>query len=342
MSVLVTGGAGYIGAHTVLALLQSHNDVVVLDNFSRGSVESLKRLEHIEARRPFVVEGDIRDREVLDRLFSTFSIDTVLHLAGLKSVEESVRQPLHYYDNNVRGSQVLLQAMALAGVNNIVFSSSATVYGQAGQMPISEDCPAGVQANPYGRTKLTVENMLYDLVRSDPRWCVAILRYFNPVGAHHSGLIGEDPSGVPNNLLPYVSQVAVGKLAELAVFGSDYPTFDGTGVRDYIHVMDLVEGHLCAIEALRSRSGVNVWNLGAGRGYSVLQIIQAFEKASGKSVPYRILARREGDIAICYADTTKAERELNWKAKRGLDEMMCDAWRWQSMNPNGYRNLPNT
>jgi UDP-glucose 4-epimerase len=339
MSILVTGGAGYIGAHTVLALLQSNCDVVVLDNFSNGSADSLKRLERIEARRPFIVEGDIRDRELLDRLFSTFPIETVLHFAGLKSVEESVREPLRYYDNNVRGSQVLLEAMALAGVRSIVFSSSATVYGQAGQMPISEDYPAATRINPYGRTKLTVENMLHDLARSDPRWRVAILRYFNPVGAHQSGLIGEDPSGVPNNLLPYVSQVAVGKLSELAVFGSDYPTPDGTGVRDYIHVMDLVEGHLCAIEALCSRSGVNVWNLGAGRGYSVLQIIRAFETASGRSVPYRIVPRREGDVAICYADTTKAERELNWRAKRALDEMMFDAWRWQSMNPNGYVNL---
>jgi UDP-glucose 4-epimerase len=338
--VLVTGGAGYIGSHTTLALLQAGFDVVVLDNLCNSSAESLKRVAQLAGRAPAFVEGDIRDPAVLDRLFAEQAVDAVLHFAGLKAVGESVAQPLRYYDNNVHGSQVLLQACADAGVFHFVFSSSATVYGEPAQMPISEACPVGQPTNPYGRSKLMVEDMLRDVAASDPRWRIAILRYFNPVGAHDSGLIGEDPNGIPNNLLPYIAQVAVGKLPDLAVFGNDYPTPDGTGVRDYIHVVDLAEGHLCALralDALHTRTGTHVWNLGTGQGYSVLDMVQAFEAASGRPVPYRIAPRRPGDIATCYADPAKAERELGWKARRGLDDMMRDAWRWQRMNRDGYR-----
>ena len=335
--ILVTGGAGYIGSHTTLALLQSGFDVLVIDNLCNSSVESLRRVEQIAGRAPVFVEGDICDAALLQRLFAEHSIEAVLHFAGLKAVGESVAQPLRYYDNNVHGSQVLLQACADAGVFNFVFSSSATVYGEPVQMPISEACSVGQPTNPYGRSKLMVEDILRDLAVSDPRWRIAILRYFNPVGAHESGLIGEDPNGLPNNLLPYIAKVAVGKLPELAVFGNDYPTPDGTGVRDYIHVVDLAEGHLRALEALHTRTGAHVWNLGTGHGYSVLAMIRAFEAASGQRVPYRVVPRRPGDIATCYADPTKAERELGWKARRGLSDMMRDAWRWQSTNPNGYK-----
>jgi UDP-glucose 4-epimerase len=337
MAILVTGGAGYIGSHTTLALLQAGHDVVILDNLCNSSVESLKRVEQLAGRAPVFVEGDIRDRAALDRLFAEHSLQAVLHFAGLKAVGESVDQPLRYYDNNVHGSQVLLQAMTDAGVFSLVFSSSATVYGEPAQMPISEACPLGQPTNPYGRSKLMVEDILRDVAASDPRWRIAILRYFNPVGAHESGLIGEDPNGVPNNLLPYVAQVALGKLPELSVFGNDYSTPDGTGVRDYIHVVDLAEGHLSALEALQTRTGANVWNLGTGQGYSVLEMVRAFETACGKRVSYRIAPRRPGDIATCYANPAKAESELRWEAKRDLNEMMRDAWRWQSMNPDGYR-----
>ncbi len=342
MKVFVVGGAGYIGSHTTLALLQAGHDVVVFDNLCNSSTESLKRVEHLAGRTPVFVQGDIRDRAVLARLFSEHAVDAVLHFAGLKAVGESVAHPLRYYDNNVHGSQVLLQACAEAGVFNFVFSSSATVYGEPAQTPISEVCPVCQPTNPYGRSKLMVEDMLRDMAASDPRWRIAILRYFNPVGAHESGLIGEDPNGIPNNLLPYIAQVAVGKLRELAVFGNDYPTPDGTGVRDYIHVVDLAEGHLSALQALQTRSGANVWNLGTGQGYSVLEMVRAFEAASGKPVPNRFAPRRPGDIAICYADPSKAERELGWKAHRDLDDMMRDAWRWQSMNPNGYELIDTT
>ena len=335
--ILVTGCSGYIGSHTTLALLQTGLDLVLLDNLSNSSAESIARVSQITGRAPVFVEGDVRDLDLLTNLFVEHSVDAVLHFAGLKAVSESVSQPLRYYDNNVHGSQILFQAMSNASVFNIVFSSSATVYGEPAQMPISEDCPVGQPTNPYGRSKLIVEDILRDLAVSDPRWRIAILRYFNPVGAHESGLIGEDPNGIPNNLLPYIAQVAVGKLPELAVFGNDYPTHDGTGVRDYIHVVDLAEGHLRALDVLATRTGANVWNLGTGQGYSVLDMVRAFEDASGKPVPYRIAPRRPGDIATCYADPTKAARELGWKAKRGLPEMMRDAWRWQEMNPNGYR-----
>ena len=337
MTVLVTGGAGFIGSHTTLQLLQSGRQVVVLDNLCNSSAESLHRVAELAGRSPVFVQGDVRDRALLDSLFAEHSVQAVLHFAGLKAVGESVQQPLRYYDNNMHGSQVLLEAMSHAGVFDLVFSSSATVYGDPAQIPIAETCPLGQPTNPYGRSKLMVEDMLRDLAAADPRWRIAILRYFNPVGPHESGRIGEDPNGIPNNLLPYITQVAVGKLPELSVFGNDYPTADGTGVRDYIHVVDLSEGHLRALEALQTRSGAHVWNLGTGKGYSVLEMVQAFESASGRPVPYRVVPRRSGDVATCYADPSKAEQELGWKAKRGLTQMMQDAWRWQMHNPHGYR-----
>ena len=335
--ILVTGGTGYIGSHTALALLLRGFDVVVLDNLCNSAAESLARVAQIANRAPEFVQGDIRDPALLTRLFAQHSIHAVLHFAGLKAVGESVTQPLRYYDNNVHDTLTLLQAMADAGVRRFVFSSSATVYGQPSQMPISEDCPLGQPTNPYGRSKLIIEDMLRDLAAAEPGWQIALLLYFNPVGAHESGLIGEDPNGIPNNLLPYITQVAVGKLPELAVFGNDYPTPDGTGVRDYIHVMDLAEGHLQALQALQTLTGAHVWNLGTGQGYSVLEMVHAFEAASGCRIPYRIAPRRSGDIATCYADASKAARELGWKPSRGLPEMMRDAWRWQQRNPNGYR-----
>lgn len=339
MTILVTGGTGYIGSHTTLSLIKAGLDVIVLDNLCNSSAESLRRISKITGCSLSFVEGDVRDRFLLDKLFANHSIDAVMHFAGLKAVGESVLQPLRYYNNNVNGSSVLLEAMAHAGVFNFVFSSSATVYGNPVQTPISEACPVGQPTNPYGRSKLMVEDMLRDLAVSDSRWHIAILRYFNPVGAHESGLIGEDPSGIPNNLLPYIAQVAVGKLSELTVFGNDYPTIDGTGVRDYIHVMDLAEGHLRALEGLKNLNGANVWNIGTGKGYSVLEMVSAFEAASGKTVPYRIAPRRPGDIATCFADPAKAQKELGWEATRGLEEMMCDTWRWQSQNPNGYKDI---
>lgn len=335
--VLVTGGAGYIGSHTVIELLQVGHEVVVLDNLCNSSAESLRRVELITGRRPEFVEGDVRDAALLIRLFATTQIDVVMHFAGLKAVGESVAMPLAYYDNNVGGTLALCRAMADAGVFHLVFSSSATVYGEPATMPIREDFPTATPANPYGRSKLMAEEILTDLARSDERWSVALLRYFNPVGAHESGLIGEDPAGIPNNLLPFIAQVAVGRLPQLLVFGDDYPTRDGTGVRDYIHVVDLALGHLKALERIAADKGVSVWNLGTGRGYSVLEMIHAFEVASGRPVPYRIVPRRAGDIAECWSDPSRAERELGWKAERGLDQMTVDAWRWQSNNPDGYR-----
>ena len=340
MKVLVTGGAGYIGSHTTLALLQAGFDGVVLDSLCNASVESLQRVTQLAGRAPVFVEGDIRDRALLDQLMAQHPMKAVLHFAGLKAVGESVAQPLHYYSNNVSGTVTLCEAMAFAGVFTLVFSSSATVYGDPTTVPIAESQSVGHATNPYGRSKFMVEQVLGDLAASDPRWRVALLRYFNPVGAHESGLIGEDPHGIPNNLLPYITQVAVGKLPELAVFGNDYPTVDGTGVRDYIHVMDLAEGHLAALAALNApytRHGIHVWNLGTGQGYSVLEIVEAFEAASGRPVPYRYSPRRPGDIAICYANPAKAAAELGWTAQRDLLTMMRDAWRWQEQNPDGYR-----
>lgn len=335
-SILVTGGAGYIGSHTTLALLEAGHNVIVLDNLANSSLESLRRVERICGKSVTFIEGDIRDRTLLDSIFARHSIQAVLHFAGLKAVGESVEQPLAYYENNVSGSVVLLQAMAAASVFNLVFSSSATVYGEPQQMPISEDCPTGTPTNPYGRSKLMIEEILRDLAISEPRWSIAILRYFNPVGAHASGLIGEDPNGIPNNLLPYISQVAVGKLQKLSVYGGDYPTTDGTGVRDYIHVVDLANGHLKALDAISASQGVHIWNLGTGQGYSVLQMISAFEQAAGVTVPYTLVERRSGDIAECWADPKKAAQELGWKAEHSLADMMQDTWRWQQNNPNGF------
>ncbi len=335
-SILVTGGAGYIGSHTTLALLEAGHNVIVLDNLTNSSLESLRRVERICGKAATFIEGDIRDRALLDSIFVRHSIQAVLHFAGLKAVGESVEQPLAYYENNVSGSVVLFQAMAAAGVFNLVFSSSATVYGEPKQMPISEDCPTGTPTNPYGRSKLMIEEILRDLAISEPRWSIALLRYFNPVGAHASGLIGEDPNGIPNNLLPYISQVAVGKLPQLSVYGDDYPTVDGTGVRDYIHVVDLADGHLKALAAIAKSQGVHIWNLGTGQGYSVLQMITAFEQAAKVKVPYKIVDRRSGDIAECWADPNKAATELDWQAVHSLDDMMRDTWRWQQSNPDGF------
>lgn len=334
--ILVTGGAGYIGSHTTLLLLQHGFEVVVLDNLCNSSAESIKRIGQIAGRLPLFIKGDIRDSGILNQIFNDHKIDAVLHFAGLKSVGESVINPILYYENNVMGTIALCLAMKKASVKTIVFSSSATVYGDPDAVPIREEHSVIHITNPYGRSKLMVEQILSDICVADKDWCVALLRYFNPVGAHESGRIGEDPNGVPNNLLPFIAQVAVGRLPELLVFGGDYPTQDGTGVRDYIHVVDLAEGHLSALRALQSSAGSHLWNLGTGKGYTVLQMVQAFEDASGCRVPYRIVSRRAGDIAKCFADASKAERELNWRAQRDLSEIMRDAWRWQSMNPNGY------
>ncbi len=333
--ILVTGGAGYIGSHTCIELLNSGYDVLVLDNLSNSSNESLKRVQAITGKELQFVQGDVRDRELLNKLFSESDFEAVIHFAGLKAVGESCEIPLEYYDNNVYGTIVLCQAMKAANVKRIVFSSSATVYGDPASLPIMENFPLSA-TNPYGRSKLMVEEVMGDLYKSDDDWSVALLRYFNPVGAHPSGQIGEDPNGIPNNLMPFVSQVAIGKLKKLRVFGNDYPTVDGTGARDYIHVVDLAIGHVRAIERLKNNKGVQPWNLGVGKGYSVLEMVAAFEKASGKAVPYEIVDRRPGDIAACYANPEKALRELNWKAERQLEEMVTDAWRWQSQNPNGY------
>lgn len=336
MRVLITGASGFIGSHTAVELLQAGHDVVALDNFCNSSRQALQRVEKIAGKAVVLVAGDVRDRALLDRLFSENAPDAVLHFAGLKAVAESGQMPLAYYHNNVGGSLTLCQAMAAAGVFRLVFSSSATVYGEPVSVPIGEDCPTGEPTNPYGRSKLMVEQILADLAASDARWSIALLRYFNPVGAHPSGLIGEDPNGPPNNLVPCVSQAAIGKLRELLVYGDDYPTKDGTGVRDYIHIVDLARGHLASLDVVAKRGGVHIWNLGTGTGYSVLEVIAGFEKASGKKIPYRIVARRPGDIAACWADPGKAARELGWKAELGLGQMMADTWRWQAQNPLGY------
>ncbi len=334
-AILVTGGAGYIGTHTCVELLQAGYRVVVFDNLSNSKPVALDRVRDITRKGLEFVKGDIRDREALDNLFRCHPIEAAIHFAGLKAVGESVEKPLEYYENNVSGTVTLLQAMRDAGVKNIVFSSSATVYGDPESLPIREDFPLSA-TNPYGRSKLIVEDILRDLYRADDSWNIGILRYFNPVGAHRSGLIGEDPNDVPNNLMPFVSQVAVGKLAELAVFGDDYPTHDGTGVRDYIHVVDLAKGHIKALEKLEQSPGCVTYNLGTGSGYSVLDMVKAFEQASGKSVAYRIAPRRAGDIAACYADPELARRELGWEAEHGVEAMCEDSWRWQSNNPDGY------
>ncbi|MEW5942691.1 MAG: UDP-glucose 4-epimerase GalE [Pseudomonadota bacterium] len=333
--ILVTGGTGYIGSHTVVELMLAGHEVLIVDNLSNSKVTVLDRVERIVGRRPAFLEADIRDRKAMQSLFAGQRFDAVIHFAGLKAVGESVAQPLRYYDNNVHGSLVLFEAMAEAGVKELVFSSSATVYGDPHAVPIREDFPLSV-TNPYGRSKLMIEEMLGDIARSDSSWRIALLRYFNPVGAHESGLIGEDPNGIPNNLMPYIARVAAGKLEALSVFGNDYPTHDGTGVRDYIHVTDLARGHLAALRAVGNREGVLAVNLGTGRGYSVLEMVRAFEAASGRAVPYRITGRRPGDIAACYADPSLARDVLGWQAQYGIEEMCRDAWRWQSMNPEGY------
>lgn len=335
MKVLVTGGAGYIGSHTCVELLNAGHEIVVVDNLSNSSPESLHRVEKISGKKVALETIDIRDGEALDRIFTQHAFDAVIHFAGLKAVGESVSQPLRYYQNNVQGTLTLCEVMARHNVFNLVFSSSATVYGDPHTVPITEGFPLSA-TNPYGRSKLMVEEILRDVGKSDARWNCILLRYFNPVGAHASGLIGEDPNGIPNNLLPYVSQVAVGKLECLSVFGNDYSTPDGTGVRDFIHVVDLAIGHLKALEKLASNPRVIAYNLGTGQGYSVLDMIAAFEKASGKKINYRIAARRPGDIATCYADPEFAARELNWRAERGVEEMTRDAWNWQKNNPKGY------
>lgn len=335
MSILVTGGAGYIGSHTCVELIKEGYEVVVVDNLCNSSEVAIDRVEEITGGKVTFYKVDILDEKALNEVFEKESIDSVIHFAGLKAVGESVQKPLEYYHNNITGTLVLLDVMRKHKVKNIVFSSSATVYGNPHTVPILEDFPLSV-TNPYGRTKLMLEEILQDVYVADHEWNIILLRYFNPIGAHKSGRIGEDPKGIPNNLVPYISQVAVGKLACLGVFGDDYDTPDGTGVRDYIHVVDLALGHVKAIKKLEDKEGVSIYNLGTGNGYSVLDVVKAFEMASGKEVKYEIKPRRAGDIATCYADPTKAKEELGWEATRGIEEMCEDTWRWQSANPNGY------
>ena len=336
MTILVTGGAGFIGSHTCVELLNAGYEVVVVDNLYNASEKALERVEQITGKSLKFYKVDLLDAPALTKVFDEEKIDAVIHFAGLKAVGESVAKPLEYYHNNITGTLILCDVMRKHGVKNIIFSSSATVYGDPAFIPITEECPKGKITNPYGQTKGMLEQILTDLHVADPEWNVILLRYFNPIGAHKSGLIGENPKGIPNNLLPYVAQVAVGKLKCLGVFGNDYDTPDGTGVRDYIHVVDLAIGHVKAIDKLKDKEGVSIYNLGTGVGYSVLQVVAAFEKACGKKIPYEIKPRRPGDIATCYSDASKAKRELGWVAERGLDEMCEDAWRWQSMNPNGF------
>jgi UDP-glucose 4-epimerase len=326
--ILITGGTGYIGSHAVVELMAAANEVFIIDNLSNSKTSVLDRIERISGRRPGFAQIDIRDRPSLRKLFATHAFDAVIHFAGLKAVGESVEKPLLYYDNNVAGSVALVECMTAARVRTIVFSSSATVYGEPASVPIREDFPLS-PSNPYGRTKLMIEEILRDVAATDPAWHVALLRYFNPVGAHASGMIGEDPNRIPNNLMPYVAQVAVGKQKELQVYGNDYPTSDGTGIRDYIHVVDLARGHLAALNALKKQPGVLTVNLGTGRGYSVLEMVRAFEAASGKPVPHRIVGRRPGDIAQCYADPSLALEKLGWQAELGIEAMCADTWRWQ-------------
>ncbi len=336
MNILVTGGAGFIGSHTVVALLEAGHQAIILDNLSNASQQVLQRIAEITGKMPIFYQGDIRDRVLLKQIFAQHRVDSVIHFAALKAVGESVQKPLHYYDNNVSGSLILIEEMQKAGVLSIVFSSSATVYGNPSCVPITEAMPTGATTNPYGTSKHMVERILQDVQHANPQWSVILLRYFNPIGAHHSGKIGEQPNGIPNNLLPYVCQVAAGKLAQLSVFGDDYDTPDGTGVRDYIHVVDLADGHLKALNVKAKQAGVHIYNLGTGVGYSVLDIVHAFEQASGQKIPYAIKPRRAGDIATCYADPYRAKNELGWRAQHSLEDMMKDAWRWQSQNPNGY------
>ncbi len=337
MAILVTGGAGYIGSHTCVELLNAGYEVVVLDNLYNSSEEALRRVEQITGKKVSFYQADLLDYPAVEAVFEKEPIDSVIHFAGLKAVGESVAKPLEYYHNNITGTLNLCDVMRRHGVKKIIFSSSATVYGDPAFVPITEECPKGTITNPYGQTKGMLEQILSDLHVADPEWNVVLLRYFNPIGAHPSGLIGEDPKGIPNNLVPYIAQVAVGKLACLGVFGDDYPTHDGTGVRDYIHVVDLAVGHVKALKKLEEKPAVSFYNLGTGKGYSVLDVLKAYEKACGKKLPYEIKPRRAGDIATCYADASKAKRELGWEAKYGIEEMCADSWRWQSKNPDGYR-----
>jgi len=335
MNVLVTGGMGYIGSHTCIQMIHAGMTPVILDNLYNSKSTVLDRIEKVAGVKPKFVEGDIRNKALMVELLTENSIDAVIHFAGLKAVGESVQKPLEYYDNNVNGTLVLVSAMREAGVKSLVFSSSATVYGDPASVPITEDFPTSA-TNPYGRSKLMVEECLTDFQKANPDWSITLLRYFNPVGSHPSGELGEDPQGIPNNLMPFVSQVAVGRREFLSVFGSDYPTKDGTGVRDYIHVMDLADGHIAALQKAGNKAGLHIYNLGTGIGYSVLDMVKAFELASNKQVPYKLVDRRPGDIAECWADPAKAEQELGWKASRTLEEMTQDTWRWQSNNPQGY------
>lgn len=337
MNILVTGGAGYIGSHTVVQLLEEGYRVIIVDNFSNSKPESLKRIKEITGKDFKFYEVDLLDREALDKVFVDNEIDAVIHFAGLKAVGESVSIPMKYYHNNITGTLVLCELMKKHNVKNMVFSSSATVYGMNNVSPLTEDLPLST-TNPYGSTKLMIEQILRDIYVSDNTWSIALLRYFNPIGAHISGRIGEDPNGIPNNLMPYITQVAIGKREELSVFGNDYDTHDGTGVRDYIHVVDLASGHLKAVNKVMGMKGIEAYNLGTGTGYSVLDVINNFEKATDVKVPYKIIERRPGDIGTCYADASKAYKELGWKAEKNLEDMCRDSWRWQSNNPNGYEN----
>lgn len=342
MAILVTGGAGYIGSHTCVELLNAGYDVVIADNFYNSKPDSLRRIRALTQKGFTFYNCDIRDFDGLDAIFKAESIDAVIHFAGLKAVGESCEKPLEYFDNNINGTLVLCDAMRKNGCKKIVFSSSATVYGMNNPSPLKEEMPIGGVTNPYGRTKLMIEEILEDVYASDAGWSICLLRYFNPIGAHKSGTMGEDPNGIPNNLMPYITQVAIGKLKCLGVYGNDYNTPDGTGVRDYIHVVDLALGHLKAVEKVLDGSGLNIYNLGTGAGYSVLEVAHAFEKASGVTIPYEIKARRSGDIATCFSDSSKAAAELGWKAQRGIEEMCEDSWRWQSQNPNGYPDTEDT
>ncbi|GED15972.1 UDP-glucose 4-epimerase GalE [Aneurinibacillus migulanus] len=335
MTILVTGAAGYIGSHTCVELLNTGYDIVVIDNFSNSKPESLKRVKEITGKEFKVYTVNLLNRKKLEKIFEENRIEAVIHFAGLKAVGESTKIPIKYYHNNITGTLNLCEVMSKYKVKKMVFSSSATVYGIPKTVPISEDFPLNV-TNPYGRTKLMIEDIMRDIYKSDNDWSIALLRYFNPIGAHWSARIGEDPNGVPNNLMPYITQIAVGKLKELKIFGDDYPTTDGTGIRDYIHVVDLALGHLKALEKVLSTMGVDAYNLGTGRGYTVLEMVRAFEKASGKKIPYTVVNRRPGDVAICFADPSKAKQDLGWVASRGIEEMCLDSWRWQSNNPDGY------
>lgn len=335
--ILVTGGAGFIGSHTIVELQKAGYEVVAVDNLDNSSKTSLERVQKITGLPVAFYQVDIRDRAGLDRILTEHPCDACIHFAGLKAVGESVEKPWEYYENNIGGTLTLLDVLRRHSCKNIIFSSSATVYGDPAEIPITEKCPKGQCTNPYGWTKSMLEQIMMDMQKADPEWNIVLLRYFNPIGAHSSGTIGEDPNGIPNNLMPYITQVAIGKRKELGVFGNDYDTHDGTGVRDYIHVVDLARGHVCALKAIDRRCGLAIYNLGTGHGYSVLDVVKAFEKANGVKVPYSIKPRRAGDIATCYSDPSKAERELGWKAEYGIEEMCRDSWHWQCQNPNGYK-----